>query len=130
MLYNYCSKLIFLSNIFNTYSQTAEEEMIMNLAPSNHCDFKIHTADPQHLVSEFLDLLSSDGPVLCPNSALHPYGCNLALIITNNCTPPELSISLEILWNSSSKTPILVKTLFLLLTCTRVTDKAGEKHTN
>lgn len=36
ILYNYCSKLIFLSNIFNTYSQTAEEEMIMNLAPSNH----------------------------------------------------------------------------------------------
>lgn len=40
--------LTFLSSIFNTYSQTAEEEMVMNLAPGYYCDFKIYTADPSN----------------------------------------------------------------------------------
>lgn len=47
--------IYFLCNIFNAYSQTAEEEMVMNSAPSNRSDFKIHRAVLSNIQSlEFL----------------------------------------------------------------------------
>lgn len=89
------SLIYFLSSIFNAYSQTAKE-MVMNWNPAIR-GFKIYTATFQHLVPSYSDLVSSDGPVLHPTSALHSHGCNPVSIFTSNCTPLEHPWSS--LWN-------------------------------